>query len=102
VIFQILISIFYELEVVKVIEKYFNCGMQSHFEVAKQWQVTDDTDGLLRVGSGEFLVFKSVLFCDLDLLKVTDTKEHSFPSINGGLEVEKIIILILVMRGVGH
>lgn len=101
-ILHVFIRIFDQFEVVKIVEKDFDCWVKSHFQVSKQWQETYNTDGFLKVRPSQLLIFLSMLLCHFDLLEITDTKDHSLFALDCGFKVEKVIIFVLVMGWVWH
>lgn len=96
-IFQLIVSMLDEIKVIKVIKKDLDSGMQPHFQVPEQGQITDNTDGFLQIRTSQFFILLFLFFSDFDLFKITDTEQHSFLSVDHCLKVEKVIIFILVM-----
>jgi len=99
---QIPIGLINEPKVAKIFKEDLNRRMQPHLKIAKQRQIANNTDRLLQIRPGKFLVTLPVLLRDLDLLEVTDPEEHPLLALDGGLEVEEVVVLVLVVGGVRH
>ena len=56
----------------------------------------------MEVRAGDLVVFGLHLLCDFDLFEVGDPEEHSFSAVEGGLEVEEVVVFHLVVGGVWH
>lgn len=94
---DILVSRLDDLEVGELLEKYLGGGGEPELEVAKQWHRADNGDCFLHVGPSELRVVLLHLLGELNLLEVGDAEQHSLLALEGGLEVEVIEILVLVV-----